>query len=312
MGGGGGGGGYSQHDLVAMRRALESTRIAEDQRRLEADINRELTTLLAEFNDIDREVIRKRLEEIDECLGDDVQFDEFLLGGSVAKHTAVNGLSDVDALIILDREMHAGDRPGSLLRELRQLLLERLSSRSVTSVQAGTMAVTVTYRDGQEIQLLPALRSGETVQVPSFRGGSWITTNPKEFREQLTSANKAMNGQLVPAIKLFKSVIDGLPSQQQIIGYHAEALAVDAARQFPGNESRTLKGVFLHVLSHASTRVLKPISDVTGQSSSIDRDLGGSNSAERRRVAGAFRELHHRLVSARNAHEWTEVISGVP
>jgi hypothetical protein len=311
MGGGGGGGGigYGSRDRDAMRRALEATRATEEAKRIEADVARLLQDELAAYNNIDRDAIRERLDEIEAALGDRVEFDEFLYAGSVAKHTAVDGLSDVDALMIFSPEDIGNDTPEQIRQRCKGLLDDELDREDVSDVSVGRLAITVKYRDGMEIQILPAVQLGNAVGVPNTAGTRWIETRPDEFRQQLTQANERMGGKLVPAVKLFKSVLDSLPAQQQLIsGYHAEALAVHAAKTFPEGRAKTHKSVLTHIVDSASRRVMEPMPDVTGQSTSVDRDLGPARSTQRRLVQDALGKLYRRMTTAKSVDEWRRIL----
>ena len=109
----------------------------------------------------------------------------------------------------------------------------------------------------------------------------------------------------MPAIKLMKSVIGDLPDQKRISGYHVEALAVDAFMNYSG--PNTVKAVTTHLLKHAAERVLSPVSDITGQSSAIDKDLGPPNSLTRRIVADALAAVGRKLDAASTVEQWKTV-----
>lgn len=102
MGGSGGRGSYpsSPEELEALReQALQDLR---DQER-DIAVNEVLSEALAGFNDRDVEGTRERLDAIQEALdGLAIDVNRLLFGGSVAKHTYVDGLSDVDALVVVD------------------------------------------------------------------------------------------------------------------------------------------------------------------------------------------------------------------
>src|SRR6266508_6095696 len=125
------------------------------QQELLTDINSYLAEQLTAFNDRDTETVNDRLEQIAEALGEAVEgLDRLMFGGSVAKHTYVDGLSDVDALVILRGQQ--SDDPAELIRAFAASLQHALPAGTV--VTAGNLAVTVTYSDGSEVQLLPARR----------------------------------------------------------------------------------------------------------------------------------------------------------
>ena len=208
MGGTGGrySGPASNDVLERINRAQEKER-----ERLDGQVNDLIRELLERYNDRDTEKVSERLDQIRERLGEVAELDTILFGGSVAKHTAVNGLSDVDALVILDRKRIGVDSPEALLDSFHRLLDRSLHRDDVQDVRKGNLAVTVTYHDGQEIQLLPALRSRQTVRIATSDGKSWKDTKPREFQRALTETNRRMDRSLVPAIKLMKSIASDLP-----------------------------------------------------------------------------------------------------
>lgn len=274
--------------------------------RLNSLVNDYLSELLAAFNARDSKLDSQRLDEIAEILDDVIEIDRLLLGGSVAKHTDVDGVSDVDALVVLDPKEFAGKTPEQVRRAFFAELHDRLPRSEVREVIVGSMAVTVRYKDGREIQLLPALKSGSrSVKIPTPDGARWSEISPRQFQAALTRANEKLGRSLVPAIKLLKSMNSDLPPQKRLSGYHIEALAVDSARTYSGGN--VAREVLIHLCKHAAARVLSPIADVTGQSRTVDSYLGGANSAQRRIASQAFAGMARRLESAASLSEWRAV-----
>jgi hypothetical protein len=301
MMGSGGGGGYIPPSSETLQQKIERERERE-QSRLEADVSKFLQDLLTRFNNRDVDAMRQKLDALQKTLGDANEVEQFLFGGSVAKHTFVDGLSDVDALVILDRAELQGKSPGVVLNAFYNQLNESLPRDTVASITKGNMAVLVTYRDGTEIQLLPALRSGATISITDATGKAWKETRPQVVCRQLTRTNEKLNYALVPVIKLLKSINARLPSQQQLTGYHTETLALDAAQNYKG--PMTPKTVLLHALDHASSRVLRPIQDATGQSRVADSYLGKANSVQRRNISQALAGVKRRLDAATTVGQW--------
>ncbi len=277
-----------------------------ERERLGGQVDDLIRALLAHMNNRDTDEVAKRLDKIENQLGEIANLETLLFGGSVAKHTAVNGVSDVDALVILDRKREGKESPEFLIEAFRRLLQIKLPRSEVTSVKKGRLAVTVKYRDGEEVQLLPALRSGGTVYIASPDGKDWQETKPQVFQQALTRANVRMNQALVPTIKLMKSINAGLPQQKQLQGYHIEALAVDAASTYSG--AKTPRKLLTHILGHAAQRVLQPISDVTGQAHTIDSYLGEASSLQRRNVSQTLSGYRRRLESATSLSRWRAVL----
>lgn len=301
--GGSGGGSYSgTSDDVA--RTRETVRRELEQQQLAADINQFLAEQLAGYNERDTEAVREKLDHIEEALrelGHDV--DRLLFGGSVAKHTYVDGLSDVDSLVFL-----GGDRPGSpveVIAGFADALRASLPASEVRSIETGRMAVTVTYRDGTQVQLLPATERGERTVIPTADGTGWKAVRPHKFTEKLTETNRRNGGGVVPAIKVAKALIDQFPEANRLSGYHIEALAVDAFRTYSGAQDRAT--MLHHLLHHAAEAVLKPTGDITGQTVHIDEHLGASGSAQRRNIARSLRGTETALTSATSAEDYRHV-----
>lgn len=204
--------------------------------------------------------------------------------------------------MIMDQADLAGKSPRHLLGEFHARLSRELTADDVESVHKGNLAVTVNYRDGTEIQLLPAVRTGARISIADASGEAWKATKPMAFQSALTKANQRLNNCLVPTIKLVKSLVGDLPPQKRITGYHVESLALDAAKGYRG--AKTPKALLLHTLAHASSRVLKPIQDATGQSRAVDSYLGRPNSIARRNVALALGGVHRRLETATSLGQW--------
>lgn len=302
MGGSGGGWFPSSKEL---RDILAKKREA-DQLVIDSEVNRYLQEVLIGFNDRDARKTQRKLEQLKNILGEQVPIIQFLLGGSVAKHTFVDGLSDIDALVILDREELTKTTPRSVLKTFHRHLQDNLTSDIFQSIEVGRIAVTVRYRDGSEIQLLPAVRAGGKISIPGAQGKKWNETNPKAFQRLLTNANDRLNGSLIPTIKLIKSINTGLPVKKQLTGYHIEALCIEAAKGYRG--SKTPKALLHHFLEQSSKRVLSPISDITNQSRVIDEYLGTANSAQRRIAADALASVARKLNAATSIDLWKETI----
>ena len=300
----GSGGGYfpdprQLHDLI------DQAQETNEAKKLDADVNELLQRILGRMNQRSPEQTKTYLQQLRDAVGDEIEIEQLLLAGSLAKNTYVDELSDVDALAILDRQDLHGKTPQEVLTAFCRLVRSKLSG---AVVKKGKMAVTVTYRDGTEIQLLPALRSGNKVSVPKHDGTGWNETQPKVFQRSLSKANEKLNGALIPTIKLMKKVVASLPSKKQLTGYHCESLALDATKDYKG--PRTPKALLLHVLDAASKRAMRPIRDTTGQSRTADEYLGKANSVDRRLVSDALAGLARRFGAATSVDQWKKIIEG--
>ncbi len=299
----GGVGGFFKRPRNAQKR-IDAQR-EQQAKALDGNVNGYLQSLLVTFNDRDSMKTSKSLEKLQSLLGQDFEIEQILLGGSVAKHTYIDGLSDVDGLVLLDRSELVGIPPTKLLKDFEKNLRDVLPQQDVRSIVRGTMSVTVTYEDGSEIQLLPALRIGAAIRIPNSDGKTWTIANPTKFSRQLTKANERLNSVLVPTIKLFKSLNSGLPEPKKMTGYHIESLSVEAVKGYRG--PKTVKALLLHILDEASRIVLKPIKDVTGQSQHVDDYLGAAGSIKRRIVADALAGQLRRLNAATSIAQWKQL-----
>ena len=307
MGGSGGGGSYrlNPDDLTKLR---EEAQARLDRSRLDADVNAFLQHELVDLNDRDTELVDRRLSQVEEALKDSLQeFDRLRFGGSVAKHTYVDGLSDIDSLVVLEPDLVGGESPEEMRTRLQQTLLRQLDMSDVDAISTGRLAVTIKYRDGMEVQLLPAVQQGESLAISSPGGASWTRINPRDFADKLSYLNRRQGQSVVPAIKLAKAIIaEGIPEDSRPSGYHIEALAISA---FDGYEGpRTPTAMVQRFFEAASSSVLNPISDVTGQSRYVDESLGDSGSPERRTLARHLGQIARRIQQSDSVDDWRRLL----
>lgn len=294
MGGSGGGGGWTRPNDIA-REVREAERQI-DSAGFQTDLAGLLTQLLARFNDRDTTLVRRRLEEILNALGNVLDGKiEQLFGGSVAKHTYVDGLSDIDCLLIVNGTDLEKRGPRAALTDVEKILADKLNGNA--EVSAGQLAVTVKYGDGMEIQLLPAVKSGDKLKIQSSRDPKqWSAIDPAKFQAGLTKYNAQCDGKLVPTIKLAKAIIGQLPDAHQLSGYHIESLAIDAFKGYTG--PKTVAAMLPVFFEKARERVLRPLTDSTGQSVHVDAYMGAADSAERHNVSHILGRIAKRMVNA--------------
>jgi predicted nucleotidyltransferase len=277
-----------------------------DQAAFDAQVNDELTGRLAAINSRDVEQVREYLDAALEALQDRIEdVERTLFGGSVAKSTYVQGLSDVDALVVLSDPPDG--TPGDVLSDFAAALAARLSHADVDNVSAGTLAVTVTYHDGTEIQLLPAVQRGDRLNIGSADGDEWKPIHPRRFAKALSELNAEHARAVVPAIKLAKAVIAAqVPEAERPSGYHVEALALAAFSGYSG--ARTPKAMLTHFFAAAARDVLRPIKDVSGQSHHVDERLGAANSSDRQTLSRDLQRIANLMDNSRRLADWQAVL----
>jgi hypothetical protein len=296
-GGGGGGGAFSRRRtpeqlLKIVRETEDKTKVAAFETQL-AGI---LGDLLAEYSGRDPKLTRERLEVIKEALKGKIEgsFDQ-LFGGSVAKYTHVEGLSDIDSLVFINDTTLEGKPPEFVLAKIEQTIKDQFNDS--VSVHHGRMAVSIQFEDGMLIQVLPAIKTeGARLRVPSSRGPGWSEIDPKKFTDALTRHNQKCGGKLVPTIKLAKAINGQLPEAQRLSGYHMESLGIAAFREYEG--ARTTTAMLPYFFEKARELVLAPIRDRTGQSIHVDEYLGPAKSDARKAASHVFDRLARRMRNA--------------
>jgi hypothetical protein len=305
MGGGGGGGGpyYNVSADELNRRIKEAAQ--EIAKEFVPKVQAFLDTKLRGYNDRDDEEIERRENEVirhlEDLLDDTV---DLKLGGSVAKHTYVDGLSDVDNLLIV-RGATAEKLPAEILKLVAGRLASEMQNAKVT---IGKIAITVAYPDGMELQFVPAVRDRDKLRVPSWTRDGWSHIDPKAFGDALTRRNRQCEGKLIPTIKLAKAVIASWPESVRLSGYHVESLAIDAFRGY-GGQLNTVS-MLPYLFERSASAVLAPIKDRTGQSIHVDTYLGKAKSAERQKASHWCSQVAKRMKNALNQGslgQWKEL-----
>lgn len=283
-----------------------ATEIAE-QSSFDAQVNGELAERLAEINSRDVQKVGEHLDTALEVLREQIaEVDRTLFGGSVAKSTYVEGLSDIDALVIL-KDTPADASPAQILEQMRDALQAGLSAADVERVRAGALAVSIRYRDGTEVQLLPAVQRGERLAISSPDGSQWASIHPHRFVTALRDVNAAHARAVIPAIKLAKAVIAAqIPEERRPSGYHVEALALAAFKSYDG--PHTPKAMLTHLFADSARKVLKPIKDVSGQSHHIDERLGDPGSSARNALSGEMQRIANVMEHSSTLTEWQAVL----
>ena len=253
-------------------------------------VNAYLRERLQDYNQRDTEAINRHIRGLRDALEqtvDDVLPTRF--GGSISRHTYVDGLSDVDLLLTLNDSSLSGQAPKAVIQKMAELIQQRMPK---TRVRVGDLAVTVKYSDDHEIQVLPAIRTRAGVRIADPSRNQWSgVLHPERFAQKLTEVNKANRGQVIPAVKLTKVLTHHLirSDRDKITGYHIESLAIDAFKNYRGDTD--LKNMVSHLTDYASKAVHQPIRDSTGQSRYVDDYMGHQDSATRQRAASNFRKM---------------------
>lgn len=275
----------------------------------EIDVAAMVRDLLAAVNNRDSETIQTHLSTVEDALHKDIEGTiDLRYGGSISKHTYVDGLSDIDSLAILNKSELSKLSPNEVKEYFHKRLKERLPN---TEIKVGKLAITIKFKSGVELQVLPALRDSTGIRIASSRReNEWShVVKPDVFAKTLRYSNAKMNGKLVPVIKLAKSIISSFPEKRRLAGYHTECLAIEAFAKYNGE--RTPKAMLKHFFNEGAKFVLSPVRDKTGQSTHVDDYLGSANSLPRKMVSDSMASVARKMQNAdgsRDIRIWEQIL----
>ena len=155
------------------------------QARLESDVNGLLTEQLAQINNRDIALINERLDEIVvAALGEKIdEIDRLLYGGSVANTPTSTASATWTSWCVLKQGALDGHTPRGVARRDGARASAGLGHGQVDEIITGC-ADTVRYKDGDEIQLLPAVERDSRIAISDERNRLVIRPFPKAFEER--------------------------------------------------------------------------------------------------------------------------------
>jgi len=311
MGGSGGasGGAYSpgRYDRM-MRESIDTTRVSQ----FNDEVNTGISEILTEYNSRDTVAVSEHLDEIRSLIEEDTGRIDLSYGGSVKKHTYVDGLSDIDVILTVNRSELIDSSPKEILKYIESKLRNHLSD--VEEIRVGDLAVTVRFHDALEIQLLPAIQTKNGFKIAEVGVNKWSDIiRPEKFVSKLTEVNQNCGGKVIPTIKLAKGLFAGLPKDQRLTGYHVESMAIETFENYPSSLPRSPKQMLEYFVHRSSEIIKKPIVDKTSQSLHVDDYLGSTGSIEREKIAYSLNAIHNRMMNANqttSAGDWLRIVEG--
>lgn len=306
---GGSGGGYFRSETPEnVRDALRKEEKATEDQIFETQVSSDIGNLLDEYNNRDTEAVRKALERLKKALENDVEDGTITptFGGSVRKHTYVDGISDVDSLFVLKGEELKGLDPSQALDFFESKVKTAFPD---AKPDRDRMSLRIPH-EGAVLEILPAIRREGKLCIPSESGKTWSGINPEGFFRKLSEINDRCNGKVVPTIKIAKGINETFPANQRLSGYHLESLSIEAFKDYAG--PRNTKAMIEHLIGFATERVLSPIRDKTGQSFHVDEYAGPKGSEPRKLMAQNLDRVWRRMKNAnatRSREKWTEILS---
>jgi hypothetical protein len=306
---GGSGGNYfdSEVDVSDLEPKLGDQKSIAKKQELDSSVSGIIATMLSSYNDR-KELVDTHLGNIVDILKRELDSDSLLLkfGGSVAKHTYIDGLSDVDVLALIDKTDLSTLSPEEVKNYFYTRLKESLPKTEIDKV---VLAVTVHYKD-IDIQILPSVKSGDNYKIPDSSGKNWSLIKPEKFADILSKVNNENGMKVVPTIKIAKSIITEMPEKLRLTGYHTEALAVEVFKNYSG--PKTTKSMLMHFFNEAPKHISAPIKDKTGQSKFVDEYCGAKSSKKREAIAQAVARIGKAITNADGAFslsQWKEILN---
>lgn len=306
---GGSGGNYfdGKVDISDIEPKLDDPKSIAKKQELDSSVGNIIARMLSSYNER-KEIVDTHLKNIADILKRQLDTDSLALkfGGSVAKHTYIDGLSDIDVLALIDKTDLSTLSP----QEVKNYFYTRLKeSLPKTEIDKGVLAVTVHYKD-IDIQILPAVKSGDNYKIPDSSGKNWSVIRPKKFADILSKVNRENGMKVVPTIKIAKSIITEMPEKLRLTGYHTEALAVEIFKNY--REQKTTKSMLMHFFKEAPKHISAPIKDKTGQSQFVDEYCGATGSKKREAISQAVARIGKAMTNADTAfslNQWKEIIN---
>ena len=228
-------------------------------------------------------------DAINEGIDDSV---DIVYAGSVAKGTYVEGISDVDNHVRINGTSLEKKSPAEVKAYIRQQLSKLPDVKSVTET---SRTVTVTYRDGTEMQFVPVIKTKNGYRVAD--GNRWSNVvYENRFKRDFQRTNKKCGGRLTALVRFLKKENADNPKGQRMSGHHIEVMANRIFKSAPASKTHDVGTMAVYYHQHASRHIRHRMRDVTGQYTYVDkRSLGGPDSESRRALSRRFASRARRM-----------------
>ncbi len=288
---------------------IQNSNDGADKAVYDSEVSNFIAGSLGNFNNRDKEAIQNRIKNIKDALGRDIDgVISTRFGGSISKNTHIDGLSDIDTLVILNDSSLSDKSPAEVLDYFYKKLKQKYPDRSIVQ---GDTSVTINFPEG-DIQLLPTLKYKSGIKISD--SGKWSSIiAPSVFARKLTIVNQNNEGKLIPGIKLIKSIIGNFPESSRLKGYHIESLAVQIFSKYQQQPVNNVKDVVVRFFKEAPTLVKNPIKDTTGQTLYVDEYLGNKNNLNRMIASDSLERVSRRIEIAESGNQkeiWDNLVNG--
>jgi Second Messenger Oligonucleotide or Dinucleotide Synthetase domain len=213
-------------------------------------------------------------QEVRERISAHLYVPDSILTGSYARYTKINPLSDIDVLLIRNRERvglsidGSGVSAGRALDEVVEAVRKAYPYAATVKKQSRSVNVQLT---GLEFgfDIIPAwLRSPDGYWIPDADTGYWLPSDPDAHAKIMTLANDHCGGKLKPCIKMVKHW--SRQNYDLIRSFHLELICADI---FSRDELTNFPIGVATVLVRLSVYVGQTVMDPIYGSSRVDKPL---------------------------------------
>ena len=259
---GGGRQNWKNMQRVVRRELLNDAEKDTESRHSATAVEDYLSEKLKEINDLDYEAINAHRDSIENALGKEFEIERMSFAGSHGRRTDVDEFSDIDLLATFRSKSDLPNSSDEAIAVLAKRLRERFPR---TSIETGDMAVTVKFKDGLEVQVLPAYRMGSSIRIPDVNSAGWKSSNPTVHARKLRETNENCGRQVHSAIKLAKQLFDR--NRMGLKSYHVENMALKAFEHFSGPFSN--RNMLRHLINRSKSLVHQRMADRAGQTADV-------------------------------------------
>jgi hypothetical protein len=133
-----------------------------------------------------------------------------LFVGSYGRHTATNGISDIDMVFELPAEVYykydkyESNGQSALLQQVKKSIQMKYPS---SDTGGDGQVVVISFSDNLKFDVLPVFlnKDGQFFHPDSNNGGSWKFTNPKPEIESIRKRNNECNKNLIPLCRMMRA-----------------------------------------------------------------------------------------------------------
>jgi len=229
---------------------------------------------------------------------------EDFLVGSYIKKTQIKPPTDVDLMIVLSDYFLSPTRISSPKRLLLGFNNFLKQTYPYSTLKPDGQAIVIKFSDGINMDVVPAFKGIKSGYViPNLKTNTWVRTDPKVYNELLSNVNKALDGKLIPIIKMIKCW--NLVRGKALKSLHIEILALNCFYDRFENKIFPFKNYQegLAIFFNKAEEIIKEFSYEPVIGDIVDQYLP---TRERLKVSSLFK-VHHKKIMRALGYESTGV-----